>query len=85
MSYMLLKLPMKVVDAEYQFDRRKLTVYYSSDCRIDFRELVRDLFSAFRTRIWMKKVSAHCPFVPAECAAVSMSTGVQFTGHTKQI
>ncbi|QRV76982.1 hypothetical protein RhiJN_19829 [Ceratobasidium sp. AG-Ba] len=38
------KLPMEVIDAEYQWDRRKLTFYYVADRRIDFRELVRELF-----------------------------------------
>ena len=58
-------LPMEVVDAEYQWfvsffdivlhlrDRRKLTFYFVADRRIDFRELVRDLFKIYKTRIWM--------------------------------
>ncbi|KAI9183905.1 hypothetical protein H9P43_002957 [Blastocladiella emersonii ATCC 22665] len=52
------KYPMEVVDAEYQWDRRKLTFYFVSDTRIDFRELVRDLFKIYKTRIWMCAVSA---------------------------
>lgn len=48
-------LPMAIFDAEYQFDRHKLTIYYNSSSRIDFRELVRDLYSAYKARIWMKK------------------------------
>lgn len=47
------RLPMEVVDAEYQWDRNKLTFYFQSDKRIDFRELVRDLFRIYKTRIWM--------------------------------
>ncbi|KAG8961627.1 hypothetical protein FRC03_005137 [Tulasnella sp. 419] len=47
------KLPMEVVDAEYQWDRRKLTFYFVADRRIDFRELVRELFRLYKTRIWM--------------------------------
>lgn len=47
------KLPMEVVEAEYQWDRRKLTFYFVSDRRIDFRELVRELFRLYKTRIWM--------------------------------
>lgn len=54
------KLPMEIVDAEYQWDRRKLTLYFVADRRIDFRELVRDLFKLYKTRIWMCAVnSAH--------------------------
>lgn len=47
------KLPMEVLDGEYQWDRRKLTFYYYASQRIDFRELVRDLFKIYKTRIWM--------------------------------
>ncbi|OLY83179.1 hypothetical protein AYI68_g2688 [Smittium mucronatum] len=48
-----LKLPMEVVDAEYQWDRRKLIFFFNADHRIDFRELVRELFKTYKTRIWM--------------------------------
>ncbi|KAF9120097.1 hypothetical protein BGW39_011682 [Mortierella sp. 14UC] len=51
------KLPMEVVDAEFQWDRRKLTFYFHADHRIDFRELVRDLFKIYKTRIWMYAVN----------------------------
>lgn len=50
-------LTMGVVDAEYQWDRRKLTFYYSASHRIDFRELVKDLFRIYKTRIWMCAVN----------------------------
>lgn len=48
-------LPMRIVDAEYQFDRKKLTFYYQSQHRLDFRNLVRDLYKTFRARIWMEQ------------------------------
>ncbi|KZS90365.1 PSP1-domain-containing protein [Sistotremastrum niveocremeum HHB9708] len=51
------KLPMEVIDAEYQWDRRKLTFYFVADKRIDFRELVRELFRLYKTRIWMASLS----------------------------
>ncbi|CAN6674522.1 hypothetical protein TRVA0_055S00760 [Trichomonascus vanleenenianus] len=51
-------LAMSVLDAEYQWDRRKLTFFYSADHRIDFRDLVRDLFRIYKTRIWMCAVTA---------------------------
>lgn len=50
-------LPMEVVDAEYQWDRRKLTFYFIAERRIDFRELVRELFKIYKTRIWMCAVN----------------------------
>lgn len=46
-------LAMSVLDAEYQWDRRKLTFFYNAGHRIDFRELVRELFRIYKTRIWM--------------------------------
>ena len=51
-------LPMKVSDAEWQWDRRKLTIYFTADQRVDFRELVRDLASRFRTRIELRQIGA---------------------------
>lgn len=48
-------LHMRIVDAEYQFDRKKLTFYYQSQSRLDFRTLVRDLYKTFRARIWMEQ------------------------------
>lgn len=50
------KLPMSILDAEFQFDRHKLTYFFEADRRIDFRELVSDLFSMYKTRIWMQQV-----------------------------
>ena len=47
---------MNILDSEYQFDRHKLTFFFEADGRIDFRELVRDLFSIYKTRIWMQQV-----------------------------
>lgn len=55
------KLPMEVAEAEYQFDRRKLTFYFTAEGRIDFRILVRDLFKLFKTRIWLKQLSSPEP------------------------
>jgi hypothetical protein len=49
-------LPMNVLDAEYQFDRHKLTFFFEASCRVDFRELVRDLFGIYKTRIWMQQI-----------------------------
>jgi len=53
---------MTVFDAEFTFDHTKLTMYYNSEVHIDFRELVKDMFSRFKTRIWMKKMNQEMPF-----------------------
>ncbi len=50
------KLPMKLVDVEYQFDGNKITFYFTSEGRIDFRELVKDLAAIFRTRIDLRQI-----------------------------
>jgi cell fate regulator YaaT (PSP1 superfamily) len=49
-------LKMKVSDAEWQWDRNKLTIYFTAERRVDFRELVRDLARAFRARIELKQI-----------------------------
>ena len=49
-------LVMKLVEAEYTFDRSKLIFYFTSDGRVDFRELVRDLASHFKTRIELRQI-----------------------------
>lgn len=54
-------LPMTVVDAEYQYDRNKLTFFFQAEGRVDFRELVRDLFSIYKTRIWMEQTDKGSP------------------------
>ncbi|CAO3641629.1 unnamed protein product [Cunninghamella blakesleeana] len=51
------KLQMEIVDAEYQWDRRKLTFYFEAEKRIDFRDLVREMFKIYKTRIWMCTVN----------------------------
>ncbi len=51
-------LDMKISDAEWQWDRKKLTVYFTADKRVDFRDLVRDLASLFRTRIELRQIGA---------------------------
>lgn len=50
------QLEMKLVDAEYTFDNNKLLFYFTADGRIDFRELVKDLASVFRTRIELRQI-----------------------------
>lgn len=49
-------LDMKLVAAEYTFDNNKLLFYFTADGRIDFRELVKDLASVFRTRIELRQI-----------------------------
>ena len=50
------ELLMKISDTEWQWDRNKLTIYFTADKRVDFRALVRDLASIFRTRIELRQI-----------------------------
>ncbi|MFR1833783.1 MAG: stage 0 sporulation family protein [Lachnospiraceae bacterium] len=50
------QLEMKLIDAEYTFDNNKVLFYFTADGRVDFRELVKDLASVFKTRIELRQV-----------------------------
>ena len=49
-------LGMKLIDVEYTFDNNKILFYFTADGRVDFRELVKDLASVFRTRIELRQI-----------------------------
>lgn len=49
-------LKMEILDCEYQFDLKKITFFYKSDERVDFRELLNGLYKVFKTRIWLCSV-----------------------------
>lgn len=51
-------LKMKLVDVEWQFDGNKITFYFTAEKRVDFRELVKDLASIYRTRIELRQIGA---------------------------
>lgn len=50
------KLAMKLIYAEFSFDRSKIVFYFTSEGRVDFRDLVKDLANAFKTRIELKQI-----------------------------
>ena len=50
-------LDMQIIDVEFQFDSHKLSIYYESDHRIDFKAFMSTLFSQFKTRIWMQRIN----------------------------
>lgn len=50
------KLVMKLIDVEYTFDNNKVIFYFTAEGRVDFRELVKDLASVFRTRIELRQI-----------------------------
>ncbi|MGH7524005.1 MAG: PSP1 domain-containing protein [Gemmatimonadales bacterium] len=50
------QLTMRISDTEWQWDRNRLTIYFTSDTRVDFRNLVRELATRFRTRIELRQI-----------------------------
>ena len=50
------KMGMKLIDADYAFDRSKITFYFTAEGRVDFRELVKDLAKEFKARIELKQI-----------------------------
>lgn len=50
------KLPMRLIDVEYTFDQGKIIFYFTAEGRVDFRELVKDLASVFKTRIELRQI-----------------------------
>lgn len=50
------KLPMKLIDAEYSFDRSRIVFYFTAEGRVDFRELIKDLAAIFKARIELKQI-----------------------------
>ena len=52
-------LSMEVRHAEYQFDKKKLTFYYDAKARVDFVQLLKELYREYGCRIWMEKVRMH--------------------------
>ncbi|KAF2830760.1 PSP1-domain-containing protein [Ophiobolus disseminans] len=59
------RLPMEILDAEYQADHHKLTYYYYADSYVNFNELVTDLFKQYKVRIWMSAVNPASVVNPA--------------------
>ena len=52
------QLDMRISDAEWQWDRKKLTIYFTAEQRVDFRDLVRDLAASLHTRIELRQIGA---------------------------
>lgn len=53
-----LELPMNISDVEWQFDRNKVTLFFTAERRVDFRKLVRELAGKFRTRVELRQIGA---------------------------
>lgn len=69
---------MKLVNVEYTFDGGKILFYFTADGRVDFRELVKDLASVFRTRIELRQIGVRDE---AKCSAASASAADRFAAR----
>jgi hypothetical protein len=56
LAYNLYGLPVRIVDAELQFDRHKITIYYEAVHRADFRGFVKDMYDRYKARVWLQRV-----------------------------
>jgi len=68
-------LPMNIYGVEFQFDGKKVSVFYTSDTRVDYKTLVKELFNSCQTHIWMRKTNPGIKFVPKPFAIESLITG----------
>merc|ERR1712196_215859 len=73
------RLPINIIDSEYQFDRKKLIIYHDSKQRVDFREFVKDLFGLFKTRIWMQHLDVNAKRQPLTHGVQDVPTGAPTT------
>eukprot|EP01034_Spumella_vulgaris_P022124 gene22124-28229_t len=55
LAYNVYGLPVRIVDAEFQFDRHKITVYYEASLRADFRGFVKDMYDRYKARVWLQR------------------------------
>ncbi|TGZ79788.1 hypothetical protein EX30DRAFT_350007 [Ascodesmis nigricans] len=87
------RLPMEILDAEFQMDWKKLTFYYFADSYINFNSLVTDLFKVYKTRIWMSAMNpasfAHptagpAPPLPSPLGPASMGHGLNTIGENSK-
>ena len=68
------KLDMKLVSVEYTFDLNKVLFYFTADGRVDFRELVKDLASVFRTRIELRQIGVVGGALPTQAESLDEGT-----------
>ncbi len=82
------ELEMKLIAAEYTFDRNKLLFYFTADGRVDFRELVKDLAGVFRTRIELRQIGVRdetkiCGGIGMGAQVALSDAGIQLYGGVK--
>ncbi|KAL3230439.1 Protein PSP1 [Nakaseomyces bracarensis] len=82
-------LNIKILNAEFQFDRKKLTFYYVCEERNDFRELIKELFKFYKTRIWLcalpNNLEVDTKYYDAEHKELNMYQDMIEAGHQSEI
>ena len=69
------QLPMNIYGVEFQFDGKKVSIFYTSETRVDYKALVKEVFNSCQTHIWMRKISRNVKFVPKPHAIEALITG----------
>lgn len=70
------RLPMNIYGVEFQFDGKKVNVFYTSDTRVDYKALVKEIYVYCKIHIWMRKTNRCVKFSPKEFAATALITGI---------
>lgn len=82
-------LNIKILNAEFQFDRKKLTFYYVCEERNDFRDLIKELFKFYKTRIWLcalpNNLEVDTKYYDAEHKELNMYQDMIEAGHQSEI
>jgi len=79
------KIPMKLIDAEFAFDRSKIMFYFTAEGRVDFRDLVKDLANVFKTRIELKQIGVRDEAKRARLAELAPHALRYDDGHRRSV
>lgn len=69
-------LPMNIYGVEFQFDGKKVSVFYTSDIKVDYSILVREIYDYCKIHIWMRKTNLNVKFSPKPFAINALITGI---------
>lgn len=69
------RLPMNIYGVEFQFDGKKVSIFYTSDIKVDYSVLVREIYDYCKIHIWMRKTNLNVKFAPKQFAMTALITG----------
>lgn len=70
------RLPMSIYGVEFQFDGKKVSIFYNSDGHVEYKALVKEIYSFCKIHIWMRKMNRVVKFSPKAFAATALVTGI---------